>query len=109
MNIETSLIPDGEYSQRFLQGMMNRVVQGFHRYNGWKNSRDNNSVDFVRCMRDRIKLYEETGNSEYLMDVSNFAMAEFMYPTVPGAFFEATSGTPGVLTSDGKRIYMRGE
>ena len=38
-------------------------------------------VDAIASLRKRLHLYEETGNAEYLVDVANFAMIEFMHPS----------------------------
>lgn len=35
-------------------------------------------------------LYRKTGNTEYLTDAANYLMFEFMYPSVPNAYFKAT-------------------
>jgi hypothetical protein len=35
-------------------------------------------------------LYEQTGNTEYLVDVSNMAHIEFQKPSIFGAYFEPT-------------------
>lgn len=43
--------------------------------------------------------YEVTGNTEFLADVANFAMIEFMYPQKEGAKYQPTDGT-----NLGKRI-----
>lgn len=46
------------------------------------------------------------GNVEYLVDVANFAMIEFMHPLYPGAFFKSTdsSGSPGRVVRN-EQIY----
>jgi hypothetical protein len=62
----------------------------------------------VACLKDRLALYESTKNTEYLMDVANFAMAEFMLPP-EDAFFESTGKSPGVIDLNGDRIFMKGE
>ena len=38
----------------------------------------------------RIQAYEETGNAEFLVDMANFAMIEFMYPSIAGAKYTPT-------------------
>lgn len=54
-------------------------------------------VDAVGSLTTRLRKYCETGNTEYLMDVANFAMIEFMLPRHPTAFFAGTDddGSPG--------------
>lgn len=45
----------------------------------------------------RLRLYRETGNVEYLVDIANFAMIEFTHPRHPKAHYTPTdaSGSPG--------------
>lgn len=37
-----------------------------------------------------MQKYKDTGNTEYLCDLANYAMFEFMYPQHPKAHFRAT-------------------
>lgn len=39
-------------------------------------------------LEQRLRLYRETGNVEYLVDVANFAMIEFMHPRHPKAHYK---------------------
>lgn len=96
--------PVTEFSSFFLRGMANRITAGFQRYKGWANSRK--QIDLIKTARDRIKKYEETKNSEYLIDAANFLMAEFMYPQLEGAKFTGTDHdqSPGLIDLNGKRI-----
>jgi hypothetical protein len=45
----------------------------------------------------RIDKYVETGNTEYLVDAANFAMIEYMCPSIEGSYYTATDseGSPG--------------
>ena len=54
-------------------------------------------VNAMESLELRLQKYAETGNVEYLVDVANFAMIEFMCPNHPRAFFKATDagGSPG--------------
>ena len=47
-------------------------------------------MDAIGNIRKRLEKYEETGNTEFLADIANFAMIEFMYPSIPGAHYEKT-------------------
>lgn len=62
-------------------------------------------VNALHSLLDRIRKYESTGNTEYLVDVANFAMIEFMHPAHKEAHFEATdsSGSPGRRWRDKKQ------
>lgn len=61
-------------------------------------------VDALESAQQRLKLYEQTGNTEYLIDAANFMMIEFMRPAHPRAHFEATDsdGSPGRVSASGK-------
>jgi len=54
-------------------------------------------VDAIASLKQRLERYEETGNTEWLMDVSNFAMIEWMHPRHRAAHFRATDSdeSPG--------------
>lgn len=96
--------PDGQIAPRFLQGMINRMATSFHKYG---HVRDNfpDRINAISCLEDRLDLYRETGNTEWLMDVANYAMIEFMYPRHRNAHFRPTSAeeSPGRITTEGKR------
>ena len=48
---------------------------------------------------ERYKKYLETGNTEWLVDIANFAMLEFMFPSLPNAHFRSTDSdeSPGLV------------
>lgn len=47
---------------------------------------------------ERLRLYRETDNTEWLVDLANFAMIEYMHPSHPQAHFRATGSneSPGL-------------
>ena len=47
-------------------------------------------MDAIGNIEKRINKYKETGNTEFLADVANFAMIEFMYPSIEGAKYTPT-------------------
>lgn len=57
-------------------------------------------IQAVKEIEPRLKKHLETGNTEWLIDVANFTMIEFIYPSVSGAAFHGTDSdeSPG-LTS----------
>ncbi len=105
--------PESEFSTTFTQGMANRMAVSYHKY-GLVAEAYPKKVDAIESLKTRLKLYMEggevkgvriqAGNTEYLMDVANFAMIEFMHPKHPKAFFKATdaSGSPGRNWNDGE-------
>jgi uncharacterized protein YjgD (DUF1641 family) len=85
-----------EFNEDFIEKMKNRMVASFYKYGPVAKNAEN--TDEIKSLKDRLKLYEETGNTEWLVDVANFAMIEFTYPQHPKAHFRATDSdeSPGV-------------
>jgi len=66
---------ESQWSSEFEQFQRNRLIFGAHRY-GMEFG--NASYDYVGALRTRLREYEETGNLEFLVDVANYAMLEFV-------------------------------
>lgn len=93
--------------------MANRMAVSYHKYGPVAEAYPE-KVDAIESLKTRLKLYMEggevkgvkiePGNTEYLMDVANFAMIEFMHPKHKKAFFKATdsNGSPGRNWNDGQ-------
>lgn len=94
--------PDTEVSTQFLQGMVDRMMVSFAKYGAIADGYPE-KVDALANLARRLEMYAKTGNTEYLMDVANFAMIEFMRPHRSDAFFQATdsNGSPGRVACDG--------
>lgn len=89
-------VPASEFSDRFIEFMRNRMEVSYHKYGPLKDAYPH-KVDAIESLQLRLQKYAETGNTEYLVDVANFAMIEFMRPAKRGAKFTATdsNGSPG--------------
>lgn len=101
---------DSEFSEPFVQGMRDRMQVSYHKYGPVADARD--KFDFIQSCKDRLKKYQETGNTEWLMDAANFAMIEFMFPSHPDAHFRATESkeSPGRYAfSEGQTTAKRNE
>lgn len=85
-----------EYSSKFDELRKNRMIVSFHKYGPVKENYGNKLVSCIDNLEKRLKLYKETGNTEYLSDVANFAMIEFMFPQHPKAHFNNESFSPGL-------------
>lgn len=85
-----------EFSEGFVQKMRNRMIASFCKYGPVAEGYPEN-VDAIASLKVRLEKYEETGNTEYLCDVGNFAMIEFMLPRHPKAHFKAedSGASPG--------------
>ena len=102
----TSKVPESEFSNKFAEGMYNRMATSFFKYGKVKEAYPH-KVDAIECLKVRLDNYQKTGNTEWLMDVANFAMIEYMHPKHPKAHFIATDSDDspgrvanGKLTSD---------
>lgn len=94
-----------EFSEKFLDGMRNRMVVSFYKY-GFIADAFPSKVQAIASLQDRLRKYAETGNTEWLIDAANFAMIEFMHPTHPDAHFAGTDddASPGrVSATSGRR------
>lgn len=95
--VETlSDVPQSEYSVEFIQRMINYMGMSYFKY-GKISAAYPNRVNALQSLELRLRKYSETGNTEYLVDVANFAMIEFMYPSTPSANFRPTDAheSPG--------------
>jgi len=103
MEIVNSAV-EGQVSEVFLQGMVNRMATSYYKYGHVKENFPE-PMDAVAMIQDRLRMYLETGNTEWLMDVANYAMIEFMHPRSEGAYFKATSSdeSPGRIMRSGRR------
>src|SRR5687768_672875 len=90
------MVPKSEFSDKFVQGMKNRMEVSFHKYGPIKDAYPN-KVNAIESLRNRITKYIETGNTEFLIDVANFAMIEFMLPSLPNDHFtpKDSDSSPG--------------
>jgi len=66
------------------------------------------AVDAIASMKQRIQAYSDTGNTEYLIDASNFLMIEFMCPSITDAHFSATDsdGSTGRISVVSKVSFL---
>lgn len=95
-------VPASEFCEKFVQGMANRMGMSFFKY-GLAAKAYPEKVDAIASLKIRLAKYEETGNTEYLLDVGNFAMIEYMLPRHPKAHFKAedSAQSPGRAWTDG--------
>ena len=68
--------------------MKNRLIIGFFRYGSVK---DKHKKDYnrVQALKEKIDLYQKTGNGECLVDMSNLCMIEFTKRSHPDFHFKA--------------------
>lgn len=94
---ENERILSRSWSEEFVALQKNRIIVSHYKY-GWPSQTYPELAQAYKCIRERLDLYEATGNTEYLVDVANFAMLEFKFPAIPGAKFIATDSdkSPGL-------------
>lgn len=81
-----------EYSEKFDEIRKKAVINSFYKYGPVKDNYGTyKCMDALKNIEIRIRKYIETGNTEYLADVANFAMFEFMYPSIEGAKYTPTA------------------
>lgn len=96
--------PPTELSLRFLTGMLDRMGVSFHKYGPVKAAYPN-KVNAIESLKQRLEKYEGDGNTEWLMDVANFAMIEFMAPAHPEAHYapQDSDTSPGRVGRNGRK------
>ncbi|KXB08573.1 hypothetical protein AKJ59_00765 [candidate division MSBL1 archaeon SCGC-AAA385M02] len=78
MEKTTADILRNSFSDDFVNKMKNRVVVSHHKYGDLTEAKQTKQRDEIKNAKYRLRLYEKTGNPEYLVDVANFLMFEFM-------------------------------
>lgn len=86
-----------DFSEEFISKMKNAIEMSHHKY-GWASKTYPELAQAVKCIQERLDLYNETHNKEYLVDVANFAMLEYLYPSYSDAKYISTDSdkSPGL-------------
>ncbi len=92
-------VPVDQIDVQFIQGMMDRRAVGFFKYGHVRDSQ----TDGLKNAKARIKMYEKTGNTEFLIDAANYLNMEFQIPRHRKAHFRSTDSdeSPGSIKIDG--------
>ena len=75
-----------EFSECFVDLMRSAMIVSFYKY-GLLEEAYPRHVDAIESLKKRLEHYEEDGNVEWLVDISNFALIEFMHPRHSKAHF----------------------
>ena len=78
-----------EYSFEFDKLRQNRVEVSFFKYGPARDNFGAGRVDAIGSLELCLDKFKKTGNTEYLLDVANYAMFRYMYP-MPGEYFKPT-------------------
>lgn len=83
------------------------MVMSYYKYGPVRDNYPHN-VDAIQTLKDRLLLYENDGNIEYLYDVMNQAMIESKYPRNPKAHYapkdNANMGLHGFTVKEAERF-----
>lgn len=69
-----------DFSEEFVTKMKNSIEMSYYKY-GYTSNTYPKLAQAVKCIQERLDLYNKTHNKDYLIDIANFAMIEFMYPS----------------------------
>ena len=86
-----------DFSEAFVGKMKNAIETSYYKY-GHASRTYPELAQAHKCITERLELYLATHNTEYLVDVANFAMLEFMHPAFPDAAYRPTDSdvSPGL-------------
>lgn len=86
-----------EYSEEFDKLRKNRVYASYYKYGAAKDNFGSGRVDAIGSLELCLEKFKKTGNTEYLLDVANYAMFRYMFP-LPGEYFKATDSSESAGT-----------
>jgi hypothetical protein len=86
-----------EYSEEFDKLRKNRVEVSFYKYGASRDNFASGRVDAIGSLELCLEKFKKTGNTEYLLDVANYAMFRYMYP-LPGEYFKPTDSSQSAGT-----------
>ena len=89
-----------DFSTAFVEKMKNAIVTSHFKY-GWANKTYPGLAQAYKCAKERMEAYEKTHNTEYLIDVANFVMLEFMYPSFADAKYKPTDSDKSIGLAGG--------
>ena len=78
-----------DFSEEFITKMKNAIEMSHHKY-GFMSKTYPELAQAYKCIQERLDLYIKTHNKDYLIDIANFAMIEYMHSMFSDAHY-----TPG--------------
>lgn len=88
---------NNEYSTEFDKLRKSRVEVSFYKYGAARDNFGSGRVDAIGSLELCLDKFKKTGNTEYLLDVANYAMFRYMFP-LPGEYFKTTDSSGSVGT-----------
>ena len=93
MRVKTMSVSDDilktDYSLQFDEKRKGLVVQSHYKYGRAGRNFATGNVDAIGSLEKCLAKFKETGNTEYLLDVANYAMFRYMWPQ-SGEYFKHT-------------------
>lgn len=86
-----------EYSEQFDKERKNRVEVSFYKYGPARKNFGEGRVDAIGSLELCLDKFKKTHNTEYLLDVANYAMFRYMFP-MPGESFKPTDSNDSAGT-----------
>lgn len=99
----------GDYSEKFDEIRKASVITSHYKYGPAENNFGiNGGVDAIKTLEMCLDKFKETKNTEYLVDVANYAMFRFMFPK-DGEFYKPTdssqsAGISGISQKEMERL-----
>jgi hypothetical protein len=86
-----------DFSEEFILKMKNAIEMSHYKY-GWASKTYPELAQAIKCVQERLDMYEKTHNKDYLIDIANFAMLEYLYPSYDDSKYIPTdsSDSPGL-------------
>ena len=86
-----------DFSEDYVGKMKNAIEMSHYKY-GWASKTYPELAQARKCIVERLDLYNKTHNKDYLVDIGNFAMLEYMYPSYEDAEYTPTDSdrSPGL-------------
>ena len=99
-----------DFSEEFISKMKNAIETSYYKY-GWASQTYPELAQAVKCIQERLDLYNKTHNKDYLVDIANFAMLEYLYPSYDDAKYVPTDSdkSPGLAGGISYKELMEGE
>lgn len=86
-----------EYSEQFDKERKHRVEVSFYKYGPARKNFGEGRVDAIGSLELCLDKFKKTHNTEYLLDVANYAMFRYMFP-MPGESFKPTDSSDSAGT-----------
>jgi len=98
-----------DFSEEFIIKMKNAIEMSHYKY-GWASKTYPELAQAHKCIAERLEAYIKTHNKEYLVDVANFAMLEYLFPAFDDAHYtpQDSGNSPGLAGGISYKELMEG-